>query len=218
MARLGNIQLHIETEGDNSSVDVSSYPVEKGVPLSDHIQQKPDEFSLSGSILGPNYVRDKEYLKQEMKKGTIFTYVGRNIAKQVAILAIDGNMHAGIANGSEINIKLQTIKFASSPWKRVGTGAVVGNTGLKKPVSKTPQKAVYHVTKKGDTYWGLSKKYGVSIDQLRKWNKYPDRKIPIGVKLRVGGVDIGEGQNASLLNRGIGEGTNAGSTNRGVSA
>lgn len=182
MARLGNVNLSIETEGDNSSIDVTSHPVEKGSPLSDHISQKPDEFSLSGFIIGPNYVKDKEYLKNEMKKGTVFTYIGRNIAKQVIILSIDGNMDASIANGSAINIKLQTVRFASSPWMKVG---VVRTPGLKKPIAKSPQKAVYHVTKKGDTYWGLWKKYGTSISQLRKWNKYPDRRIPIGVKLRV---------------------------------
>lgn len=181
MARLGNINLLIETESDSSSVDATTYPVERSESYTDHITTKPDDFSLSGSITGPNYMRDKLYLKNEMKKGTVFTYVGRNIAKQVIILSVDGNMHVGIMNGSEINIKLQSVRFASSPWKKIN------NTGEKKPVVKTtqPTTEVYHVSKKGDTYWDLWKKYGTSIDQLRKWNKYEDRKIPIGVKLRV---------------------------------
>ena len=42
-----------------------------------------------------------------------------------------------------------------------------------------------HKTEKGDTYGALSKKYGVSVDQLRKWNKYEDTKIPVGVELIV---------------------------------
>lgn len=195
MAKLGKVNLSIESEGDNSSVDVTSYPVEKGTPYSDHVQQKPDEFSLSGYILGPDYMKDKDYLKNEMKKGTVFTYVGRNIAKNVLILSIDGSMDSDIANGSAINIKLQVVRIASTPWTKVN------NAGLKKPVesntSKTPSATVYHVVKRGDTYWSLSKKYGISIKQLRDWNKYPDTKIPIGAKLRVGGSDnIDVGANA----------------------
>lgn len=181
MVRLGNIKLSIETESDSRSIDATTYPVERSESYTDHVITKPKEFSLSGQIDGPNYMRDKQYLENEMNKGTVFTYVGRNIAKQVIILSIDGTAHVGIMNGSEINIKLQTVRFATSPWKSVN------NTGEKKPVVKAAESTneVYHVTKSGDTYWGLWKKYGTSIDQLRKWNKYPDRRIPIGVKLRV---------------------------------
>ncbi|CAM4012815.1 LysM peptidoglycan-binding domain-containing protein [Mesobacillus zeae] len=182
MAKLGRVKLFIEKESDSSAVDATSYPVEKGIPFTDHVQEKPDEVSISGSIIGSNYKEDKEYLKREMKKGTMFTYVGRNIAKNVIILSIDGDVDYSISNGSNISIKLQTIRIATTPWVKVK------NSGKKKPVSKKPtkkSKAVYHRVKAGDTYWGLSRKYETSIPQLRKWNKYPDRRIPIGVKLRV---------------------------------
>ncbi|AKO92710.1 hypothetical protein BEH_11770 [Priestia filamentosa] len=180
MAKLGKINLFVEKESDSSSVDATSYPVEQGVPISDHVEEKPDEFSLSGYIIGSNYKADKEYLKQEMKKGTLMTYVGRNIAKNVIIMSIDGDQDSSIANGISISIKLRTIRIASTPWVKVQ------NNGQKKPVNpSTKPKAVYHLVKKGDTYWGCWKKYGTSISQLRAWNKYPDRRIPIGVKLRV---------------------------------
>jgi LysM repeat protein len=179
MAKLGKVKLLIESEGDNSSVEATSYPVEKGIPFTDHVQEKPDEFTLTGYIIGDNYKADKEYLKKEMKKGTIMTYVGRNIAKNVIILSVDGNVDSSIANGSAISIKLQTVRIANTSWVKVK------NSGKKKPAPKKSTKAVYHVTRRGDTYWGLSRKYGSSIAQLRAWNKYPDRRIPIGVKLRV---------------------------------
>lgn len=183
MARLGNVKLSIERESDSSSVDATSYPVEKGIPFTDHVQEKPDEFTLTGSIIGDNYKSDKEYLKQEMKKGTFFTYVGRNIAKDVIILSIDGDVDSSIANGSNITIKLQSVRIASTPWVKVQ------NNGKKKPVSKTSSvaavSAVYHVVKKGDTYWGCAKKYGTTVEALRKLNPWPDRSIPIGAKMRI---------------------------------
>ncbi|MFC6275600.1 LysM peptidoglycan-binding domain-containing protein [Levilactobacillus tangyuanensis] len=39
--------------------------------------------------------------------------------------------------------------------------------------------------KKGDTYWGYHMKFGTSIKKLRSWNGFPDRKLPIGKKIRV---------------------------------
>ena len=42
-----------------------------------------------------------------------------------------------------------------------------------------------HTAKSGDTYSKLSKQYGVSVDDLRKWNKYGDKVIPIGAKINV---------------------------------
>jgi LysM domain len=179
MARLGKVQLLIEKEGDSKSIDATSYPVEEGIAITDHVERKPEEFSLSGFIIGPNYKSDKEYLEKEMYKGTMFTYVGRNIAKNVIIVDISGDVDSTIANGTAISIKLREIRIASTPWVKVKNG------GKKKPVSSKPSGPVYHVTKKRDTYWGCWKRYGTSIAQLRKWNKYPDRRIPIGVKLRV---------------------------------
>lgn len=180
MARLGKVQLLIEKESDSKSIEATSYPVEKGVAMTDHVEKKPGEFSLSGYIIGPNYQADKEYLQKEMDKGTIFTYVGRTVAKNVIIVSIDGDVDASIANGTAISIKLQEIRIANTPWVKVKNG------GKKKPVTTKPaNKPVYHLVKKHDTYWDCWKWYGTSIPQLRKWNKYPDRRIPIGVKLRV---------------------------------
>lgn len=180
MARLGKVQLLIEKESDSKSVDATSYPVEKGVAMTDHVEKKPGELSLSGYIIGPNYQADKEYLQKEMDKGTMFTYVGRNVAKNVIITSIDGDVDASIANGTAISIKLQEIRIANTPWIKVQ------NSGKQKPVTPKPATTpVYHLVKKNDTYWDMWKKYGTSIPQLRAWNGYRDRFIPIGVRLRV---------------------------------
>jgi|GEM_PF-3403380 len=42
-----------------------------------------------------------------------------------------------------------------------------------------------HTVKRGDTYYSLSKKYGVTIEQLRLWNGYKDTEIPLGIELIV---------------------------------
>lgn len=42
-----------------------------------------------------------------------------------------------------------------------------------------------HVVKPGETLYRISKRYGVSTDKLRKWNKLPDDIIEVGQKLIV---------------------------------
>jgi len=44
----------------------------------------------------------------------------------------------------------------------------------------------YHTVKKGDTLYGLSKKYGVSVNQIKEWNAIQGSNIKVGQKLVVG--------------------------------
>lgn len=43
-----------------------------------------------------------------------------------------------------------------------------------------------HVVKPGETLFRISRRYGVEIDKLKKWNKLPDDIIEVGQKLIVG--------------------------------
>jgi FOG: LysM repeat len=42
-----------------------------------------------------------------------------------------------------------------------------------------------HVVKPGETLYRISRRYGVKVDTLRKWNKLPDDIIEVGQKLIV---------------------------------
>jgi LysM repeat protein len=56
------------------------------------------------------------------------------------------------------------------------------------PGTAAPEKTVgtHHVVKPGETLFRISKKYGVDVDKLKKWNKLPDDIIEVGQKLIVG--------------------------------
>ncbi len=58
---------------------------------------------------------------------------------------------------------------------------------VEKPAKKGKFK--YHTVQPGETYWRLSKQYGVSIDELLKWN---DMELKAGQKLIVGVADSSE--------------------------
>jgi LysM repeat protein len=42
-----------------------------------------------------------------------------------------------------------------------------------------------HVVKPGETLYRISRRYGVSVDKIKKWNKLPDEIIEVGQKLLV---------------------------------
>jgi LysM repeat protein len=196
MARLGEINLHIEKESESHKVDATMYAVEKGEPFTDHVAKRPSEFSLSGLIISDDWDAALNNLKNMMEKGEIVKYVGKMIADNVIITDLGGEHGQEIKNGASVRIGLRRIRitrtaYVKAPPKQKPARKPVTEAGKKKPVEKNPTpvntkpKAVYHVVRKGDTYWALAKKYGTTVQKLRDFNKYPDRQIPVGVKLRI---------------------------------
>lgn len=192
MAKLGDVTIHVEKESYRDQVDATGYAVEKGEPFTDHVEAKPDELTLTAHLLGSDYSANVQKIREYQKSGALLRFVGRTTASDVIILSVGRDYDSTIGNGVAISISLMKVRIAKSPWiyvppkqKPIVKPPTTG--GTKKPVAVKPRPttARYHVTRKGDTYYDLSKKYGTSIAQLRTWNKYPDRSIPIGVKLRV---------------------------------
>lgn len=193
MAKLGDVRLFIEKESGKHKVEATEYPVEKGEPYTDHVAKRPSEFTITGYILSDNWQTSLNKLLNIMNTGKIVKYVGKTAAYNVIILDISEDHDQNVKNGMAISITLRKIRITKTSWvkappKQKPARKLVTTSGKKKPVSKIQKPAnqpKYHVIKKGDTYWGLSRKYGTSITQLRAWNKWPDRAIPIGAKARV---------------------------------
>lgn len=194
MAILEDVELLIETESEDHSVEATKYPVEKGEPYTDHVAKNSSEFSISGYILSDDWETDKDKLINIMNNGIITKYIGKMTATNVIILSIGGTHGADIQNGMALQISLRKVRITQTSWqqKKVENKPEQKpptSGGKKKPVpakkTVTPSKEQYHVVKKGDTYWGMSGKYGTSIAQLRSWNGWGDRFLPIGGKARV---------------------------------
>lgn len=67
------------------------------------------------------------------------------------------------------------------------------------PVSKSPAKSEktsgnnkYHIVKKGQTLYGISKIYHVNVNDLKKWNKLKDNNLKLGSKIIVQNPSIKE--------------------------
>ena len=67
-----------------------------------------------------------------------------------------------------------------------GDNPFTGSTTSPKPVTTTTGNASYHTVKAGDTLWGLSQKYKVSVQQIKDWNNLANNNIKLGQRLVVG--------------------------------
>ncbi|MBG9783589.1 phage baseplate protein [Shouchella lehensis] len=178
MTMLGRVKLVIERESDGLDLDVTSFPVEKGSPLTDHVRKNPETMTISGFLLGPNAVSDYNWLVNQ--RGKQITYTGRKVFKNVLISNISRDV-GEYQNGFSITVELKEVRIAKTPFVK----KAVKNNGNKQKSNTKKDTKKYHVMKWGQTYSHLRMWYGTSLNQLRAWNKYPDRRIPTGAKLRV---------------------------------
>lgn len=190
MAKLGSVKVFVEKETENHSVDATKYPVEKGVPFTDHVSKNPSEFSMTGSLLTKTWQSDRDKLIKLMEKGEIVKYVGKTTVSNVVILNISGDHSAEIKQGMNLNFSLRKIRITTNAWdaanKKDKTSVKPGTkNGKKQPAGNKESKNTYHTVKSGDTYSGLAKKYGTTVAKLRELNPWDDTKIPIGAKLIV---------------------------------
>ena len=187
MAKLGSYNLFVISESPQYSVQTTSYPVEKGIAFTDHVKPEPESLQIEVFLSGNGYDKLLESLKQSMYRGDIMTYSGRFIMRNVIIESISSNADKSAKNGIQASITLKQIRVATTPYVKPNPQTKPPtNGGKKQPTSPKPSTAVYHVIKKGDTYWALAKKYGTTVANLRRLNPGVDeRKLKIGSKIRV---------------------------------
>lgn len=110
------------------------------------------------------------------------------------LLAINPELENGLKTGQVINIR-----YDPEAIKRSGISAEGFIIHIVEPEDIDPKilvkkqsfkKAIIHIVKPGETLWSLSKKYNISVDQLRELN---DLHIKAGQKLIVGYKEKGTG-------------------------
>ena len=157
MALINGLYVFCETEEVNQNVEVSSHPVESGIPLSDHAKRGPITLSISGYIVGDEWENTRHRIEQMKKNAEIVKYVGRNILSSMLITAFKSNSDASIRDGEKFTMELTEIRIAASPYT-----ATTGDVGLQQvqeatgTQSETSKRRTYTV-KKGDCLWKILK-------------------------------------------------------------
>lgn len=90
----------------------------------------------------------------------------------------------------------EQMKGASHPSLKVKKPDPMPELPLDVPQFETPAVAAapelgrssptIHIVRPGETLFRISRKYGVEVDKIKKWNKLPDDIIEVGQKLIVG--------------------------------
>ena len=194
-SKLHGLLIHVENEDTSIDVEIPTHKVEKGIELSDHVERKPIVVKISGLLVRPTADR-VETLVQKLQKieveGKTVTYEGRRIYKNMLVSGLSIKASSKVMNGYQFSLTLTEVRIAQSSYMNPVVKAVASpkeQAGRKETENKKDTKAanpITHTVKKGDTYSSLAKKYGVSVASLQKLNGYDPRKIPIGVKLKVG--------------------------------
>lgn len=183
-AVLQGYELHVSTEDYDHGGEVTSHKTEAGLSLTDHVSSEAQMVSLSGILVRPTQERVQTLINKLLdwkENGTVLQYEGRQIVQNVLIETFSFSADKSMANGFSFSMKLKQVRFAEITY--IPQTKPVTNGGQKQTQNKKTE--VYHLVKRGDTYWALARKYGSKVKELQTWNRYPDRAIPIGVKLRV---------------------------------
>ena len=172
---------------------------------------------LAAGTYYENENKDKKNTNMVIKANTNASIVDNTSGSLVdfAILLEGRSLPVSYVMGSWYAVDINgRIGFIHNSRVTVTTGASSGsNTTTKPNTSTTVTTNTYHTVVKGDTLYGISKKYGVSVDQILNWNKMSNSNISIGQKLIVGSkTTTSNNNNNNTTNNNTSTGNNSTST------
>lgn len=189
--------LFMKTANADTSPQVNTKAVEKGMNLSTTTQQGANTISFE-AIIGGGDVDQMSEVKREIGKlrywsnnGVPLIFHSNNYnSESVQISAFTNSYEftdAGTGiNSANVSITLTEAQFFETNIKtKKGTTKYVGHKGNKKGTknSNASNKHRYVIAKSGVTYLSVARSKHVSLAHVRKLNKYADRSIPIGAKI-----------------------------------
>lgn len=109
----------IQNESLNMSSKVTSYPIEDGSNINDHVVKEQSQFTVSGVIVGG--ASQEEALKEMREKRDIITYTGRRRLADLVITSLTFDTNSKNKNGCGFKATFQQVRITSAEY--VDTGA-----------------------------------------------------------------------------------------------
>ncbi len=159
------------SENEQNQNTVTSYPVAKNDPITDHSVRSSKTDSISGYLLGKDYNNQYKQLLGWNYSGDLLKYSGNGTVKwdQVVISELDKTYDSPIKNALKVNLTLTYVQIVAAQTTKL-TKKKVAKKGKKQSAGKKKSTKKYITVKYGDTYWGYAQKYGTTVAQIRKWN------------------------------------------------
>lgn len=177
MALINDMYLFVSKENVKNSYSYTDNKVEKGLPLTDHVERKPVTMTVNAMLLDQDsYTAYDQYVKLRnwAQLGTIVKFVGRNIL-DVAITDISKDSDYKVANGATVTINMKEI--------RIGKTKKGKSKSFKQKKGNNSKQ--YHTVRKGETLSYLAKKYNTTVKKLKNKNNLKSATVKKGQKLLV---------------------------------
>ncbi len=124
----------------------------------------------------PKFYVVPEYVIYRVKPGDYLGKIARKYRTSVRNIKRWNHLRSDrLRVGQRLKIYRKTPVYTSYPKKTKNNKT--NHTGNKK--------WVYHTIQKGDTLWGISRKYSVSVKDLKRWNKLKSTQLKPGKKLKI---------------------------------
>lgn len=122
-----------ETLTRNSTV--TDNPIEDGGVINDHVVKNPEQFQISGVIVGGNAAYER--LIAMWEKRDIIEYTGRMHIKNLVILSFQSNAEPKNSKGIGFSITLKKINTATSEYVPMGEEPLMSSQDSGKSKMKT---------------------------------------------------------------------------------
>lgn len=194
MAMLGGYEIHVISETPDYGVNITQYPVEDDINLTDHVERLPTVMTIIGRILGPEASNIREKLKEAMYSGKRLDYIGRNAFRQVLIASIETEHDHEVANGYRFTMTLQQVRIAKPSYAPFLNDPIMmsqvkptTSAGRQQVADKPPAgRQQFHTIRRGETFYSIAPKYGTTWQTLLALNPGVDpKRLQIGQKVRV---------------------------------
>lgn len=161
MALINNIYVHTIDEKVSRNINSTDHPTEKGIDITDNIKRQPIVLSISGKIVDTDEFKSHEILTKLynlQNNGSLITYSGRNILKNMQIQSFSSSHLYTNAGGLDFDMELKEVRIAQNSYniedKNRGKTKNDEKAGTHQ-INKGDGNAIYHSVKKGDTIYNL---------------------------------------------------------------
>lgn len=179
--------LPSDSENESNSVNVTSWPADKGTPKSSYARMTDRGITVEGIITGQNgdNAHDKYVTLRKWAEDCVeLSYRGGIVYYTHLIISGLSKDNPGLKDDLHVSITFKYVTAASISTKS-GKSKKSAKASKSKSGKRTKKYTALTI-KPGDTLWALSKKYGKSVKWLAKVNKIKDpNKIYAGKKIRV---------------------------------
>lgn len=203
MALINNIYIHVTDEKVGRTVKSTDHPTEKGIAITDNVKREPVTLSISGKIVDTDALKSHEALAKIYdleNKGSLITYSGRNILKNMMIQSFNSTHPYTNAGGLDFDMELKEVRIAQNSYSEKSTESNSKTKANEKAgtqqINKGAGNAVYHTVQKGNTVYSLVNNNYKELGSTVQWviENNPDafsRKgdpttLKVGAKLLMG--------------------------------